>query len=180
MADSRHDFGLALRLQAQAFGEPGQRTFRVLIANETEAASLWMEKQDLARLGMAVEAHLARLRGVRGRRSLPAPNPADAYGGDPSVDFRVAQLALGFDEREGLFLLLAYTTDDEDADRPTFSCQATPAQFQALAEEVARVVAAGRPTCRLCGLPIDPGGHACVRANGHLKQPIPPVEGDEE
>ncbi|HAI99827.1 MAG TPA: DUF3090 domain-containing protein, partial [Dehalococcoidia bacterium] len=27
--------------------------------------------------------------------------------------------------------------------------------------------AAGRPRCFLCGLPINPDGHVCPRANGH-------------
>ena len=29
------------------------------------------------------------------------------------------------------------------------------------------VVAAGRPTCAMCGEPIDPEGHFCPRRNGH-------------
>lgn len=29
------------------------------------------------------------------------------------------------------------------------------------------LVQAGRPTCALCGRPIDPDGHTCARTNGH-------------
>ncbi len=29
------------------------------------------------------------------------------------------------------------------------------------------LVSAGRPTCALCGRPIDPDGHSCARTNGH-------------
>lgn len=180
MADSRHDYGLVIRIQAQAFGDPGRRTFRVLVTGAAAAAALWMEKEQLAALGKAIEAQLSRLRALRADPDLPAPDPAGAFTGEPTVDFRVGQLALGFDEREGMFLLYAYTADDEDADRPTFSCQAVPGQFQALVEEIERVVKSGRPTCPLCGLPMDPAGHACVRANGHLKQPLPPLQTDEE
>jgi uncharacterized repeat protein (TIGR03847 family) len=32
-----------------------------------------------------------------------------------------------------------------------------------------RVVAAGRPPCPLCGLPLDPSGHVCPRQNGHRR-----------
>jgi uncharacterized repeat protein (TIGR03847 family) len=32
-----------------------------------------------------------------------------------------------------------------------------------------RVVAAGRPPCPLCGLPLDPEGHICPRQNGHRR-----------
>lgn len=180
MLDSRHDFGLVNRLSAQAFGQPGQRTFRVLAANEREAAALWLEKGELAALGSAIEGQLGRLRASRRLPRPSAPDPAAAFEGEPAVDFHVGQLALGFDEREGLFVLLAYTAEDVEQDRPSFSCQATPRQFQALAEEIARVVASGRPICPLCHLPIDATGHVCVKSNGHTKQPIPPVQTDEE
>ena len=32
-----------------------------------------------------------------------------------------------------------------------------------------RVVAAGRPPCPLCALPLDPEGHVCPRQNGHRR-----------
>lgn len=31
----------------------------------------------------------------------------------------------------------------------------------------AELVSAGRPTCGLCGRPMDPEGHSCPRTNGH-------------
>lgn len=34
------------------------------------------------------------------------------------------------------------------------------------------LVRSGRPTCALCGHPIDPDGHACPRTNGH-RPPAP-------
>ena len=34
------------------------------------------------------------------------------------------------------------------------------------------LVGAGRPTCVLCGNPIDPEGHSCPRTNGH-RAPTP-------
>ncbi len=180
MPDSRHDFGLISRLQAQSFGQPGQRTFCVAAANDTEAATLWLEKEQLAALGQAIETQLGRLRSARSSRAVTAPDPTTAYSGDPTVDFRIGQLALGFDEREGVFLLLAYRVENEEQDRPSFSCQATADQFRALAEQIVQVVAAGRPNCPLCGLPMDPAGHACPRTNGHLKQAIPPVQDDDD
>ncbi|MCL6537867.1 MAG: DUF3090 domain-containing protein [Acidothermus sp.] len=179
MPDSRNDYGPVHRIEAEAFGEPGQRTFRVFTANEIEAASLWMEKQQLAALGRAIEEQLGRLRALRAAQPAPTPDPALAYQGAPTLEFRVGQMALGFDERQGMFLLLVYAIEDEDENRPTFSCQATPDQLRALAEQIEAVVAAGRPICPLCGLPIDPGGHACVRSNGHLNQPVPPLTDEE-
>jgi uncharacterized repeat protein (TIGR03847 family) len=38
-------------------------------------------------------------------------------------------------------------------------------QIEAFVDAARDLVAAGRPTCRLCGGPIDPEGHACPRWN---------------
>lgn len=180
MPESRNEYGPVNRIEAETFGEPGQRTFRLLAANETDAASLWMEKQQLAALGRAIEEQLGRLQALRVRPAATTPSAGQAYSGTPGIEFRVAQMALGFDERQSLFLLLVYDQDDaEDGDdrptMPTFSCQATPDQLRTLATQIDGVVNAGRPLCPLCGVPLDPAGHACIRANGHSKQVIPPM-----
>jgi uncharacterized repeat protein (TIGR03847 family) len=43
----------------------------------------------------------------------------------------------------------------------------TRAQTAAFVERARALVRAGRPTCRLCGRPMNPGGHRCARSNGH-------------
>ena len=180
MPDSRNDYGPVNRIEAEAFGEPGGRTFRVYTANEIEAASLWLEKQQLAALGRAIEEQIGRLQAPRAGREVAQPDESLSYTGSATLEFRVGQMALGFDERQGLFLLLAYAVDEADEDRPTFSCQATPGQLRALAAQIESVVNAGRPLCPLCGEPITQGGHMCIRTNGHSKQAVPPPAADED
>ena len=41
----------------------------------------------------------------------------------------------------------------------------TRGQAAAFCDHADRIVAAGRPDCRWCSLPIDPDGHACPRMN---------------
>jgi uncharacterized repeat protein (TIGR03847 family) len=43
----------------------------------------------------------------------------------------------------------------------------TPGAARAFAQRAAKIVAAGRPPCPLCGLPLDTDGHICPRQNGH-------------
>jgi len=43
----------------------------------------------------------------------------------------------------------------------------TRAHAASLARTGWELVGAGRPTCTLCGHPIDPEGHSCPRTNGH-------------
>jgi uncharacterized repeat protein (TIGR03847 family) len=180
MPESRHDYGPVNRIEAEAFGEPGQRTFRVFTANETEAAALWLEKEQLRALGRAIEEQLSRLKALRMNTEASGPEVALAFAGDAGLEFRVGQMALGYDERQSLFLLLVYAVDDDEEGRPTFSCQATPGQLRTLAERIEDVVNAGRPLCPLCGEPIDRAGHACIRTNGHRTQPVPPLTAEDE
>ncbi|MEO8106384.1 MAG: DUF3090 family protein, partial [Actinomycetes bacterium] len=41
---------------------------------------------------------------------------------------------------------------------------------RAFVERAESVIAAGRPPCPFCTLPLDPDGHICPRANGYRRQ----------
>jgi uncharacterized repeat protein (TIGR03847 family) len=65
--------------------------------------------------------------------------------------------------------------DDDDEDDDLFDTdedegamariRVTRAQAAAFIERASELVAAGRPLCPFCGLPSDPDGHFCPRAN---------------
>jgi uncharacterized repeat protein (TIGR03847 family) len=178
VSEAQYAFGPATRLQAQAIGEPGQRTFRVLVESEDgRAASLWVEKEQLQALGLAVEQLLAEFQGKSGRP--PRQPPVETFPPNPTVDFKVGRLALAQDERElesgPRYMLLVYDVEGggEEEEQPTqpatFACRATREQLRALSRNIAEVVAAGRPRCPLCGEPMESRDkpHGCVRSNGH-------------
>ena len=48
------DFGRAELLEPEAIGEPGQRRFRLRVQSGDKAASLWMEKEQLAALSFGI------------------------------------------------------------------------------------------------------------------------------
>jgi len=180
--DAQHVFGPASRLQAQSIGEPGQRTFRLLVESpDGGAAVLWLEKEQLQALGLAVEQLLAEPQGrlASSARAVSQPDQ-DSFPDAGALDFKVGRLALGQDESElengPRYVLLAYdleTTSPEEQDEPssppTFAVRATRDQLRALSRNIAEVVAAGRPRCPLCGEPVQHVGdlHGCVRSNGH-------------
>jgi uncharacterized repeat protein (TIGR03847 family) len=45
----------------------------------------------------------------------------------------------------------------------------TRAQVHGFVVRAATLVTSGRPACPLCGRPIDPEGHMCIKTNGHKK-----------
>ena len=51
----------AERIQVEAIGEPGDRRFRLLSIVNGQTYAVWMEKQQVQALGLALEQMLARL-----------------------------------------------------------------------------------------------------------------------
>ncbi|MHB8377240.1 MAG: DUF3090 family protein [Dehalococcoidia bacterium] len=171
------EFGLASGVDAQAFGQPGQRTFRLrVLGGAGETASLWMEKEQLQALSLALKQMLAQL-------DYDGDAQPGEVSGFPVVaqhDFRIGRMGMGYNPQEGTVALYLYEIGVEDQDEPTLRVDVTPAQSAALGTQLDEIIAGGRPMCPLCGLPAEPAGHACVRSNGHSKQPIPSDEPDDD
>lgn len=167
-----NDFGGVDSLEAEAIGQPGQRTFRLRIRSGTAAASVWLEKEQLAALSLALRQLLGQLSGGEMPEPRPPPDLMPDFPAEPDVDFKVGRLALGYDDSEGKLIIFAYDTEAGEDSPPTLACRATPGQARALSDMADAAVAAGRPICPLCGGPIDPEGHICPRSNGHGRREI--------
>jgi uncharacterized repeat protein (TIGR03847 family) len=59
----------------------------------------------------------------------------------------------------------APTSDDDETEGYVARIYATRPQVRAMAAKGAEAVAAGRPLCPLCDMPMDPSGHRCPRWN---------------
>ncbi len=169
MAHTPNDFGLASRLEADAEGPPGKRTFRLLVTGRQGTASLWLEKEELRALGIAMDQLLARVSGRTQWKlygTQPEPyEPAESAPATPMVEFKVGQLSLGYETDSRMFVLLVHDSEDDPEGPATFTCLASATQIRALSQRIESVVSAGRPTCPVCGDPIDAEGHFCVRQN---------------
>lgn len=166
------DFDRAELLEPEAIGEPGQRTFRLRVQSGGEAAALWLEKEQLAALTLAIRQLLEQTTGSEPpAESDPLP-PTGAFPERPQVDFNIGRLGIGYDEAKRIVVIFVYAQDEAEDGPPTFTCQASPSQCRAFAERAEEVISAGRPICLLCGAPIDAEGHRCLRRNGHSDQPM--------
>ncbi len=113
------DFGRVDRLEAEAIGEPGQRTFRLRVSSAQRTASLWLEKEQLQALALA----LMRLLVQMGQPEfIPAagalPNPLAPFPDEASLDLKVGRLGLGLDQTEGNIVLFVYESGEEGEEEP--------------------------------------------------------------
>jgi uncharacterized repeat protein (TIGR03847 family) len=160
------------RITTDAIGEPGQRVFYLQARKEHRLVTVICEKEHVAALSIAVDHLLLSLAGDDAD-AVVEPDPAIEGGMDLEYPldpvFRAGQVNLGYDEISGRLVVIAYElqAEDDDATPSVARFWATPAQMRALSIHGQEVVAAGRPTCVMCGEPIDPEGHFCPRKNGH-------------
>ena len=163
MQRARHDIGLVKRLNAESYGEPGARTFRIVAEAERGTALIWMEKQQLSALAMSIKSCLEQLPAD----ALVPGELAGTSSSEPSFDFKVTNLAMAYDESSKRFGILASDQDDAESETVTVACWSPQGQASKMADEALEIVAAGRPACPLCHGPMDLEGHICPMQNGH-------------
>lgn len=165
------------RITAAAVGDPGARTFYLQARKDDVLVSLLIEKQQVALLSMHIDELLERV-GAPKAETDDDPDTGTLDLEEPITPvFRVGQIGLGYDEARGLVLvqcdeLVPEQEEEEgaplrDEEPGRVRLWATPAQMRALARRSEQEVAGGRPICPMCGDPMDPEGHFCIRSNGH-------------
>lgn len=176
------------RFVAGTVGEPGSRAFFLQARSGPRVTSVALEKEQVALLAERLEELLDEIvRRTGGSTSVPAAVPADMTDNDPLdqpilEEFRVGSLALAWDESHARIVIEAGAvteaenpaeplSDDPTAEAPdVLRVRLTGGQARAFAARAQAVVAAGRPPCPLCELPLDPQGHICPRQNGYRRR----------
>lgn len=155
------------RLRIEALGEPGQRRFRLMAVIDGETYIIWMEKQQLQALGLAVEQLLEQVPGTD-LALEESGSPVD-FNDQTMHQFRVGRIELGYESVSNRVVISAYDLEqDEDEESATLVLRLNLRQGAELSTDAASVVAAGRPRCPMCGNPMDQEGHVCPQQNGHL------------
>lgn len=170
------------RFVAGTVGQPGERTFFLQATDGARSTSVALEKVQVSVLAERVDELLDELR-RRGDDDIPQQPPSELEDVAPLTtpiveDFRVGTLALAWDPDRRRLVIEAHAQTDSDepvealtddaVDGPdVLRVSVDAARARAFVKRALRVVAAGRPPCPLCGLPLDPEGHICPRQNGH-------------
>jgi uncharacterized repeat protein (TIGR03847 family) len=162
------DLPLTDRFTTGTVGPPGQRVFYLQARRGDELVSLKVEKAQVAALAQYLAERLS---------DLPAPDP-DGVPDDLELEepvqpqWAVGSLAISYDEADDRVVVVAeeLVADEADAlvpDHGVARFGASREQIAAFVVRAATIVSAGRPPCPLCGRPLDPERHVCVKANGH-------------
>ncbi|HNI35839.1 MAG TPA: DUF3090 family protein [Microthrixaceae bacterium] len=147
-------------------GPAGQRVFYLQAVAGHQVVTLRLEKQQVALLADYLARVVASSDFVAGE---PTAMPAVV---EPLIpEWTVGSMMVAIDEARARVIVIAeeMTIDDGDPDAAPTGSQArfslTRDQVDAFVAGAQEIISAGRPTCPLCGRPMDIGGHFCPRLN---------------
>jgi uncharacterized repeat protein (TIGR03847 family) len=165
------------RIAVAAVGEPGQRRFFILATGSGRTLTLGCEKGQ-------IQALILRLQQMLEAQQIEMPDmPAEAAqeGSEPGEpEWQIGEMGLGYHEARRMFVLVASqvaageTSETAEVAEPREPAGDAPSvrfwlshdQVVAFSQQAQAVIAAGRPLCPRCGLPMDPSGHPCPVMNG--------------
>jgi uncharacterized repeat protein (TIGR03847 family) len=185
------DLGDVDTFTAGTVGAPGQRVFFLQARVDRQIVTVKCEKQQVAALGQFLDRLLQDLPAPD---EAPLPTALELLDPVEPV-WVAGQLAVAWEGVLDRFVVVVEELDetaldpdvDDDPDDPddpdepaepidlldplatldrgTLRLELTRGQALAFSGRATELVSAGRPSCRFCGLPIDPDGHACPRMN---------------
>ncbi len=190
MAPLIHGFDPPERFVTGTVGPPGQRTFFLQARSGSRIVSVSLEKQHVVALAERVDQLLDEVMSSRSTAGVvPALAPLDLDDSAPleqpiEEEFRAGTMTLSWDPDDEKVVIevfpfteaavVAPDQVDQDFEEPepdeVFLVRVDAGHARAFVKRAERVVEAGRPTCPFCGVPIDPDGHLCVRANGFRRR----------
>lgn len=174
MPQRRYEFREPTTLTTGARGKPGQRTFYLLVSDSREIVRVWVEKEHLQAMSLAITQLLYTLPErahdqEAEQLARPSINEPDA---EATVELRAGKMALAYDRERDRVGVLIYEVESDRDDEPAVVTWVSREQLKLFAERIDEVVAAGRPICPLCGGPIDETGHVCPKKNGHIARSV--------
>jgi uncharacterized repeat protein (TIGR03847 family) len=175
-----HEFAWPDRVVVGTIGLPGARTFYLQVRAGTQIVSIALEKQQSALLAEKIDEILDQLITIENNPfSVPTSTPIELVDNDQleavQEQFRTGAISLGWDPATAQIVIEAYpitdvepdnddvSRDEDDADVPEMLLVRMPVgTARAFTKRTREIVGAGRPTCPLCGYPIDADGHICT------------------
>ena len=168
----RNIFTNPQRCIAGTIGQPGERAFYIQVRQDNRVFSVSVEKSQVQAIATRLELMIAEVRKTNpllaveslGKDDGPLDTPVDE-------EFQVGAISLAWDEEHQFISLELYELEDdeEDAEGGVLEVNISLGMAIAFVTRSKALVNAGRLPCPFCGIPIDPRGHLCPRANGYRR-----------
>ena len=168
----RHTFTNPQRCVAGTIGEPGERAFFIQARSDNRVVSVALEKAQVQAVANRLEVMIAEVRKSNPVIAIQSLRVDDAPLDTPvDEEFQVGAISLAWDEDQQLITLELYELeeDEEDAEGDVLEINFSLGVASSFVNRSKALVNAGRVPCPFCGIPIDPRGHLCPRANGYRR-----------
>jgi uncharacterized repeat protein (TIGR03847 family) len=149
-------------------GPPGQRVFYLQVRDDDFVVTLRCEKQQVAALAEYLDGLLDDLEPVPyevGAVDLDLVEPIQEL-------WTVGPIGVAYDDVDDHIIVVLEELVEAEGEEPAeeddtrkVKIHLNRSQVSSFVRHSREVVAAGRPPCRFCGLPVNPDGHPCPRMN---------------
>jgi uncharacterized repeat protein (TIGR03847 family) len=168
----RNEFTRPERFVAGTVGQPGERAFYLQIRSSSRLFSVAVEKAQVQAIAARMENMVSEVRKANPLITVdklplddsPLESPIDS-------EFEIGAMSLSWNDETKLICveLFELEDDEEDSEGEVLEINITLGMASAFSSRSKAVVNAGRLPCPFCGIPIDPRGHLCPRANGYRR-----------
>jgi len=168
----RNEFTRPERFVAGTVGQPGERAFYLQVRSSSRLFSVAVEKAQVQAIAARMEIMVSEVRKANPLITVdklplddgPLESPIDS-------EFEIGAMSLSWNEETQLICveLFELEDDEEDSEGEVLEVNITLGMASAFSSRSKAVVNAGRLPCPFCGIPIDPRGHLCPRANGYRR-----------
>ncbi|MEA2498202.1 MAG: hypothetical protein QOH26_607 [Actinomycetota bacterium] len=161
---------------ADYVGQPGHRAFFLQASGAEGNFTVAIEKQQVQLLAEKLSELLLLVDAqdtITGTE--PQRDPALTVVQPVQPAWRVGTIALAYEEEADRVVVVVEPMQIEEEGEGVVETDETPGvrlllrrdQVRAFILHAVAAAEEGRPLCQLCGLPMDPEGHACPASNGH-------------
>lgn len=168
----RNIFTNPQRCIAGTIGQPGERAFYIQVRLDNRVVSVAVEKSQVQALATRLDLMIAEVRKTNPLITIETVTKDDGPLDTPvDEEFQVGAISLAWDEEQKLISIELYELEDdeEDSEGAVLEVNISLGMGIAFAARSKALVDAGRLPCPFCGIPIDPRGHLCPRANGYRR-----------
>jgi len=168
----KYEFTRPERFVAGTVGEPGERAFYLQLRSSSHLFSVAVEKAQVQAMSARLDVMINEIRKTNPLLTIEKFSIDDAPLESPiDAEFQIGAMSLAWDEETQLICveLFELEDDEEEGEGEVVEINISVGMAAAFAARSKAVVNAGRLPCPFCGIPIDPRGHLCPRANGYRR-----------